>query len=136
MPQANRLTIGIMAVMAQHEREMISARTKAALEAAKRRGVKLGGDRGYVITAKHRAMGKAARRAKAEARAADLAPVVKELQAAGCQSLRAIAAGLNERGIPAARGGQWSAPQVMWLLERAGIPFGGSASNDLSVVAA
>ena len=67
-----------MAVMAQHEREMISARTKAALEAAKGRGVKLGGDRGYVITAKHRAMGKAARRAKAEARAADLAPVVQE----------------------------------------------------------
>ena len=92
MPNANRLTIGIMAVMAQHEREMISARTKAALEAAKRRGVKLGGDRGYVITAKHRAMGKAARRAKAEARAADLAPVVKELQATGCESLRAIAA--------------------------------------------
>jgi DNA invertase Pin-like site-specific DNA recombinase len=38
MPQANRLTIGIMAAMAQHEREMISTRTKAALQAAKRRG--------------------------------------------------------------------------------------------------
>jgi hypothetical protein len=58
---------------------------------------------------------------------------VKELQAAGFESLRAIAAGLNERGIPAARGGQWSAPQVMWLLERAGIPFGGSAPSGGSV---
>jgi Recombinase len=45
-----------------------------------------------------------------------------EWHAAGFESLRAIAAGLNERGIPAARGGQWSVPQVMWLLERAGIP--------------
>jgi hypothetical protein len=62
-----------------------------------------------------------------------IAPAVKELQAAGCESLRAIAAGLEERGIPAARGGP---PQVMWLLERAGIPFGGSAANDASVVAA
>ena len=57
-------------------------------------------------------------------------------------SLRAIAAGLDERGIPAARGGQWSAPQVMWLLERAGIPFGvsapsgGSVPSGASVVAA
>jgi hypothetical protein len=53
-----------------------------------------------------RAASVVARRAKAEARAADLAPVVQELQAAGCESLRAIAAGLEERGIPAARGRQ------------------------------
>jgi len=112
MPQANRLAIGIMSVMAQHEREMISTRTKAA----KRRGVKLGGDRGYVITAKARAAGKTARRAKAQARASDLAPVVKELQAAGCESLRAIAAGLEERGIPAPRCGKWSALQAARLL--------------------
>ena len=122
-----------MAVMAQHEREMISSRTKAALEAAKRRGVKLGGDRGYVITAKARAAGKAARGAKAQARASDLAPVVKELHAAGCESLRAIAAGLDERGIPAARGGKSSAVQVARLLGAAGIPFGGSAANGASV---
>jgi hypothetical protein len=53
----------------------------------------------------------------------DLAPVVKELQAAGFESLRAIAAGLDERGIPAARGGKWSAAQVARLLGAAGIPF-------------
>jgi DNA invertase Pin-like site-specific DNA recombinase len=46
MPHANRLTVGIMAMVADEKRRMISARTKAALSAAKRRGVKLGGDRG------------------------------------------------------------------------------------------
>ena len=49
-----------------------------------------------------------------------------ELQAGGATSLRAIAAGLEERGIPAARGGKWSAVQVMRLLEVAAVPFGGS----------
>jgi hypothetical protein len=52
------------------------------------------------------------------ASAADLAPIIKELQAAGKTSLRAIAAGLNEQGIPTARGGEWSSPQVMRILER------------------
>ena len=56
----------------------------------------------------------------------DLAPTIQELQAGGCESLRAIAAGLEERGIPAARGGKWSAVQVARLLEAASIPFGGS----------
>jgi DNA invertase Pin-like site-specific DNA recombinase len=130
IPQANRLTIGIMAVMAEHERRMISERTKAALAAAKRRGVKLGGDRGARLTAKQRALGRAARQAKAHARAADLAPTIKELQAAGCESLRALAAGLEERGIPAARGGKWSAVQVARLLEMTGSPFADVSAAD------
>jgi hypothetical protein len=57
----------------------------------------------------------------------DLAPTIQELQAAGCESLRAIAPGLEERGIPAARGGKWSAVQVARLLEVAGSPFGGAS---------
>jgi hypothetical protein len=76
----------------------------------------------------------AARREKARARAVDLTPVVNELQAAGCESLRAIAVGLEEHGIPAARGGKWSAVQVARLLGSAGIPFDGS--NGASVGAA
>ena len=48
----------------------------------------------------------------------DLAPIIGELQAAGAASLRAIAAGLNERGIPTARGGQWTAIQVSRVLNR------------------
>ena len=119
MPNANRLTVGIMAMVAEEERRMISARTKAALAAAKARGVKLGGDRGAMPTAKHRKMGVEARRRIANTKAADIAPVVRELQAGGATSLRAIAAGLNEAGIPTARGqGEWSSVQVMRVLQR------------------
>jgi DNA invertase Pin-like site-specific DNA recombinase len=112
-----------MAAVAELEAGMISARTKAALAAAKRRGVKLGGDRGARLTAKARAAGRAAVKARARNRALDLAPAIQELQAAGCESLRAIAAGLEDRGIPAPRGGKWSAVQVARLLEAASVPF-------------
>ena len=125
-----------MAAVAELEAGMISARTKAALAAAKRRGVKLGGDRGARLTAKARAAGNATVAQRSRDRAVDLAPTIKELQAAGCESLRAIAAGLEERGIPAARGGKWSAVQVARLLEAATIPFGGSTVEGASVGAA
>lgn len=107
-----------MVAVAQLEAGMISARTKAALAAAKRRGVKLGGDRGARLTAKARAKGSAAMAEKAARRAADVLPVIAELKAAGASSLRAIAAGLNERGIPTAQDGQWSAVQVARVLTR------------------
>ena len=116
---ANKLTIHILVAMAEHEAEMISARTKAALAAAKKRGVTLGGFRGKVPTAKHRALSAAALRRKADGRAADLAPTIKEMQAAGASSLRAIADGLNAKNIPTARGsGEWSAVQVARVLDR------------------
>jgi DNA invertase Pin-like site-specific DNA recombinase len=119
MPNANRLTVGIMAMVADEERRMISARTKAALAAAKRRGVKLGGYRGGKLTRKTREAGSEAMARIAANRAADVAPIVAELQAAGATSLRAIAAGLNERNIPTARGdGEWSAVQVARVLAR------------------
>jgi DNA invertase Pin-like site-specific DNA recombinase len=118
MPDANRLTVGIMAIIAEDEARRISERTKAALQAAKKRGVKLGGFRGAMPTARMRKLSAEALRARADAKAADLAPIIKELQAAGKTSLRAIAAGLNEAGIPTARGGEWSSAQVMRILER------------------
>jgi DNA invertase Pin-like site-specific DNA recombinase len=117
-----RFMLQQLVAVAELEAGMISARTKAALAAAKRRGVKLGGDRGARLTAKARAAGRAALQAQARARATDLLPTIKELQAAGCESLRAIAAALEKRGIPAARGGTWSAIQVARLLDTAGMP--------------
>jgi len=114
MPSANRLTVGIMAMVAEEERRMISERTKAALAAAKRRGVKLGGFRkGARLTKQARQAGSTAVARAAAERAADIAPIIAELQAGGATSLRAIAAGLNARGIPTARGkGAWSPTQV------------------------
>jgi DNA invertase Pin-like site-specific DNA recombinase len=114
MPEANEMIVGIMAVVAQAERKMISARTKAALQAAKERGVKLGGDRGNLpaVSAKGRLAGLAARRKVARQRAKDLAPILAELKARGITSLRKIAAELNARGVPAARGGKWTSVQV------------------------
>jgi DNA invertase Pin-like site-specific DNA recombinase len=108
-----RFMLQQMAAVAELEAGLISARTKAALAAAKRRGRKLGGDRGVEPTAKARAQAIAAVEKRASERAADVAPAIAELMAAGAVSLRAIAAGLNERGIPTARGsGKWSAVQV------------------------
>jgi DNA invertase Pin-like site-specific DNA recombinase len=119
MPNANQLTVGIMAVVAQDEAARISQRTKAALAAAKKRGTKLGGFRGVVPNARARRLSAEALRERAEARASDLKPIIEELQAAGATSLRAIAAKLNERGIPTARGdGEWSAVQVSRVLDR------------------
>ncbi len=101
-PQANRLTVHILAAVAEHEAKVISERTKAALAAAKTRGVKLGGYRGTTMTKAMRNAASEAITKRAKARAADLAPTITELQAAGAASLRAIVAGLNERGIPTA----------------------------------
>ena len=92
-----------------------------------RRGVKLGGYRGYQPTAKDRTAGQATIRERVQKRVSDIMPTIKELQAAGSESLRAIAAGLDERGIPAARGGRWSAMQVARLLEAAS-PFDASVA--------
>lgn len=118
MPDANEMTIGILAVVAQHEREQISARTKAALAVAKARGRKLGNPANLRNQALGSVRGNAARSGKAKARVVDLAPVVTRLREAGATSLRELAEGLNREGIPAARGGGWSATQVARVLAR------------------
>lgn len=122
MPEANEMIVGIMAVVAQAERKMISERTRAALAAAKARGVKLGGrPENLKRTTIGRRRANEARRAKADARAADLLPTIRALQASGITSATGIARALNEQGtITAPRGGPWQALQVQRVIARAG----------------
>jgi DNA invertase Pin-like site-specific DNA recombinase len=114
-PTANKLTVHILAAVAQHEREMISERTKAALAAAKARGTKLGtpDPRGAV-----KRMVKA-RKAGAERFAANALPMIRAVQAMGFTSNAAIAAELNARKVPTARGKEWTHVQVGAVLARA-----------------
>ena len=111
MPEADRTFLQMAAVFAEWEGRRISERTKAALDAAKRRGVKLGSPdpaKGGSVTGKQRA--------SATAQVAPQAmPVINALRKAG-QSLRAIASALNEAQIPTAMGGQWHASSVRNLI--------------------
>jgi DNA invertase Pin-like site-specific DNA recombinase len=117
-PQANRLTIHILAAVAEHEAIVISARTKAALAAAKARGTRLGNPTSLIgrRAAEGAQASVAVRKAKAAKRSAALLPMVRDIQAGGARSLRQIAAILNARGIPAPRGGEWSAVQIRRVL--------------------
>ncbi len=120
LPQANKLTVHIMAAMAEHEAAAISARTKAALAAAKARGTRLGGYRWDIqtVATKGNAESIRVRSGKATKRASDLLPVIDAIRAEGASSLRQIAAVLNERKIPTPRGkGEWSAGQVSRVLQ-------------------
>ncbi|WP_425102429.1 recombinase family protein [Tropicibacter sp. S64] len=121
MPEANDLTVGIMALVAQAERDAISRRTKEALAAAKARGVRLGNPNGAAAlkragkggTALHETV-----RHNADSFARDLAPVIAALQSEGHTSLRALATELNARGIQTRRGGRWHVSNVRNLRSR------------------
>jgi DNA invertase Pin-like site-specific DNA recombinase len=114
-----RFLLQQMVAVAELEAGMISARTKAALAAAKRRGKQLGGNRGVVPGTKMQEASRDALRARTAKHAADLAPTIRQLQANGVTSLRAIADGLNKAGIPTALGnGRWQAVQVQRVLAR------------------
>ena len=119
MPAVNRLTVHILAAVAEEEARMISARTKAALAAAKARGVRLGNPKLRAGTPEQAHAAAAAKSAKAVARAADLRPVVAEIRAAGVTTLAGIAKALTARGVPTPSGrGAWS-PATVLRLDRA-----------------
>lgn len=138
MPEANELVVGIMAVVAQAERKMISTRTKAALAAAKARGVRLGKPENLSNREVGQVRGRDQHARRAVERGQDLAPVIATVRAEGAVSLRQIAAALNARGIPAARGGAWSAAQVRRVLgeccERSPVQKSSSTSTPQSLL--
>lgn len=121
MPDANDLTVGIMALVAQQEREAISRRTREALRAAKERGQRLGNPNGAAALKRAQKGNQAAVatiQRQADEHARNLAPVVAALQAEGHTSLGAMAQELNRRGMLTPRGGRWHKTSVKNLLAR------------------
>lgn len=121
LPDANELTVGIMALVAQQEREAISKRTCEALRAAKARGTRLGNPNGAAALRRANRGNEASLRAirdKADRHAANLRPVLDALAEEGVTSLGGIAAELNERGMLTPRGGRWHKSSVRNLLAR------------------
>jgi DNA invertase Pin-like site-specific DNA recombinase len=113
-PHANKLTINILAAVAQHEREIISARTSAALQAAKARGKRLGNPN----LSEARRCAARAKKHKADRHSANILPLIREIQNTGIKSLRGIARALAARGVRTARGGGWTGVQVSDILRR------------------
>lgn len=116
MPSATRLTIHILAAVAEHEREMISVRTKAALQARKARGDRLGAPDPTVGSA----AGVARIKARAAAYANNVMPIINDVRSSGIETLAGIAAALNSRGIKSARGGAWHPATVARVIAQAG----------------
>ncbi len=117
MPTANRLTIQLMAVVAEHEARMISERTKAALAAAKARGVILG-NRASLIAAQPIAREVIAKHA--DQHADNILPTLKQIIKSGVRSVHIVAQQLNQRGVKTARGGQWHGTTILNLIRRRG----------------
>jgi DNA invertase Pin-like site-specific DNA recombinase len=122
MPGADDLMMRIYAAMAQRERELIGERTRAALAAARARGVALGGDRGHrPAEGPDAAAAARARREAAERAAHRLRLEVERLHAQGVVAMAAVAWALSERGVPTPRGSAaWTHTTVARLLARAG----------------
>jgi DNA invertase Pin-like site-specific DNA recombinase len=113
-PDVDPFVLHLFAALAEKERALISTRTRQALAAAKARGVPLGGPKLDVA----RKIAVASIRADADNHAANVLPIIREAQRAGASTLRAVAAVLNARGVPTARGGQWHAMSVKNVLDR------------------
>ena len=121
IPGANSMTVGVLALVAQHEAEAISKRTTDALAARKARGLPLGTPRDLSVHQKRASsLGTIANRAKAEARAKLIAPAIAQARSEGHTSLRQIAAYLNAQTITTPRGKNWTATAVAHAIRSAG----------------
>ena len=112
-PNADRFTVGILALVAQRERELISERTRLGMAAAKTKGVKLGTPNPEKAVA---AMVVANKSAKVEF-AAKVFPIIQEIKSAGVQALRGICECLNRRGISTRNGKNWYPATVRNILK-------------------
>jgi DNA invertase Pin-like site-specific DNA recombinase len=111
---ADPFMLHLFAALAEKERALISQRTKAALGAAKARGTKLGNP----ALGEARKAAVASLKANADKGAANVLPIIRQIQGTGATTLRAIADALNARGIATPRGGQWYAASVRAVLAR------------------
>ncbi|MBY2965550.1 recombinase family protein [Rhizobium leguminosarum] len=111
LPKADKAMLHMYAVMAEMERDFISARTKAALAVAKSRGSRLGGLRDKTMKRNEAIQEKAAGEAR------KLMATIGPMRAGGATLMR-IAAALNENGVKTSRGGSWTATQVSRVIER------------------
>ena len=112
MPHATRFVLHIMAAVAEHERQIIGERTRAALAAAKARGVRLGIN-GAVLAERHKT--------KAIIYAFEVRQVITVAMEKGARTTRAIADSLNRAGIPSRQGAQWHPASVARTLRRLGL---------------
>ena len=114
-PDADPFMLHIYAALAEKERSMIAARTKAALAAKKASGAVLGNRTNLGHASK---LGAAAMAKEAQGFAGNVLPIIREIQNGGVTTLRAVADALNARNVKTARGGEWSAVQVSRVLGR------------------
>lgn len=116
-PNGDKFTVGILALVAQRERELISERTRLGLAAAKSKGVKLGTPNPQKAVVAMVAKNKSA---KAEF-AAKVLPIIEGIKSAGVQTLQGICDCLNRRGIPTRTGKTWYPATVRNILQGGGL---------------